>query len=107
MQADTFALGTSFLKLVVARDSDLREDIADYDGDNTSLLDCYVLATDADSFDYVYADNLGKVELVRVETVTVIGGDYEVRCYTNEVTAYLDEQGQLWLDAEMHDDVFC
>lgn len=103
MEANVLGLG--FLKLVAARDSDLREDIADYDGDNTELLNCYVLATDND--EYVYADKLGKVELVRVECVAVIGSDYETRCYTNTVTAYKDAEGTLWMDEQLHDEVFC
>ena len=105
MQADVFELGTSFLKLVVARDSELREDIEAYDGDNTELLDCYVIATDDN--EYVYAKELGNVELIRINTVSVIGSDYEVRCYTNEITAYKDADGSIWMDEQLHDEVFC
>jgi hypothetical protein len=31
----------------------------------------------------------------------------EVRCYENEVTAYKDANGSIWMDAELHDEVFC
>lgn len=107
MQTNAVNLGTSFMKLVLARDSNLRDDIAGYDGDDTNLLNYYVLATDADGYEYVYADKLGTTEIVRVNTIAVHGGDNGVRCYAKTVTAYKDAQGELWLDAEMHDEVFC
>jgi hypothetical protein len=107
MLANVLELGTGFMQLIAARDSDLREDIEDYDGEGTALLDCYVLAMDEEGYDNIYKTELGKVELVRVECVTVIGSDFETRCYTNTVMAYKDEQGTLWLDEQLHDEVFC
>jgi hypothetical protein len=106
MQAKADELGLGFYKLVQVKDSDLREDVECYDGEDTALLEHYVLATDG--YDYVLATDLGTITLERVNTLTVVGsGDGEVRCYENEVTAYKDAKGDLWMDAELHDEVFC
>mgnify|MGYP003349456479 FL=1 len=105
MQADVYNLGTGFYKLQLIRDTELREDVVNYDGADTYLLDCYTLAGDGD---YVFSDNLGLVTLVRVGTCAVIGSaSGEVRCYTHDITAYRDNVGDLWMDAELHDEVFC
>jgi hypothetical protein len=101
-------MGQEFYKLVQAKDTDLREDIADYDGDDTELLEHYVLATDDYEYVSCEASELGTVELVRVDVVAVIGSSgFETRCYSNTVAAYKDAQGTLWMDAELHDEVFC
>ena len=97
-------------KLVQAKDTDLREDITAYDGDETDLLEHYVIATDEDGFDYVSCDahTLGLVDIVHVDTVAVIGENTGgVRCYANKIAVYKDSEGTLWMDADMHDDVFC
>jgi len=108
MEANVLGLGLEFYKLVQVKDSELREDVECYDGEDTRLLENYVLATDG--YDYVSceAGELGTVELVRVNTLAVIGSTGgEVRCYENEVTAYKDANGSIWMDAELHDEVFC
>jgi hypothetical protein len=110
MQANTANMGQAFYKLVQAKHSDLRDDITDYDGDDTSLLEHYVIATDEDDCDYVSCEaaELGTVTLVQVDTVTVVGScNFETRCYTDKVAAYKDANGSIWMDAELHDDVFC
>ena len=97
-------------KLVQAKDTDLREDIAAYDGDETDLLDYYVLATDEDGFDYVSCDGhtLSLVDIVHVDTVAVIGESTGgVRCYANKIAVYKDSEGNIWMDADKHDEVFC
>jgi len=107
MFANTAELGLAFYKLVQAKDSELREEIVAYDGEDTKLLEHYVIATDSND-EYIVAENLGKVEIVRVDTVAVIGSsNFEVRCYANIVTAYKDANGSIWMDAELHDEVFC
>jgi hypothetical protein len=101
-------LGQAFYKLVKAKDSDMRDDIVDYDGEDTDLLEHYVIATD--DYDYVSceASELGTVEIVQVDAVAVIGECMTgVRCYAKKVAAYKDAQGTLWMDAELHDEVFC
>lgn len=106
MQADIFNLGKGFYKLAKVRDTELREDVADYDGEDTRLMDSYTLDTDCD--DYIYSEQLGAVEIVRVAAVAVIGESWGgVRCYDREIVAYKDTQGRVWMDAELHDEVFC
>jgi hypothetical protein len=96
----------SYIKLVKARDTELAEDIVDYDGEDTELLDMYVAADDGN--DMVYKKKLGKVDIEEVEVVVVIGESTGgVRCYTNEVEAYRDEAGDLWLAERMFEEVFC
>jgi hypothetical protein len=96
----------SYIKLVKARDTELAEDIVDYDGEDTELLDMYVAADDGN--DMVYKKKLGKVDIEEVEVVAVIGESTGgVRCYTNEVEAYRDEAGDLWLAERMFEEVFC
>jgi hypothetical protein len=105
MQADIYNLGTTFYKLVAIRDTELREDVTNYDGEDTYLLDCYTLAGDGD---YLDKEDLGVVTLERVGCCAVIGSATgEVRCYVRDITAYRDAQGDLWMDAELHDEVFC
>jgi hypothetical protein len=95
-----------YIKLVKARDTELAEDIVDYDGESTELLDMYVAADDGD--DMVYKKKLGKVDIEEVEVVAVIGESMGgVRCYTNEVEAYRDAAGDLWLAERMFEEVFC
>jgi len=106
MQADIYNLGTAFYKLVAIRDTELREDVIGYDGEDTYLLDCYTLA--GDDMGYAEKQDLGLVTLVRVGCCAVIGSAMgEVRCYVHDITAYKDAQGDLWMDAELHDEVFC
>ena len=109
MQADYSEMGKGFYKLVLARNSELRDDIVNYDGEHTSLLDCYVLDTeDAGEGDYKFKEYLGKVEIVRVVAVAVIGEHSGgVSCYAKETVAYKDEQDRIWLDEQLHDEVFC
>ena len=96
----------SYIKLVKARDTELAEDIVDYDGEDTELLDMYVAADDGN--DMVYKNKLGKVDIEEVEVVAVIGESMGgVRCYTNEVEAYRDAAGDLWLAERMFEEVFC
>ena len=105
MQADIYNLGTGFYKLELIRETELAKDVIDYDGEDTFLLDCYTLAGDGD---YVFKEDLGLVTLVRVGCVAVIGSIHgEVRCYERDITAYRDAQGDTWMDAELHDEVFC
>ena len=104
--ADIYNLGTGFYKLMLIReDAELAKDVIDYDGEDTYLLDCYTLAGDGD---YVFKEDLGLVTLVRVGCCAVIGSAHgETRCYTHDITAYRDNVGDLWMDAELHDEVFC
>jgi hypothetical protein len=107
MQVDATELGLVFYKLVQVKDSKLRKDVECYDGSNTALLENYVLEID-NNYEYVQGRQLGAVELVRANCLAVIGNaNEEIRCYEKTITAYKDNYGDLWMDAELHDDVFC
>ena len=96
-----------YMKLIKARDTEMAADIADYDGEDSKLLDMYVTATDGEP-DSIYKKKLGKVEVQEIEVVVVIGESTGgVRCYTNEVEAYRDKAGDLWLAERMFEEVFC
>ena len=101
-------LGKSFLKLTQARnDAEQAELIRENDSDDSAMLDCYVVETDAQG-DCTAKTELGKVELVRVNTVALHGsvsGDMQI--YGNSVQAYKDAEGALWMDEQWHDEVFC
>jgi hypothetical protein len=90
--------GESFIKLIKARNSDLAEDIKDYDGEDTCLLDHYIETEET-------SKQLGIVTIIHVPTVSLIGNP--ARAYDNEVMAYKDANNDIWMDAEMHDEIFC
>jgi len=95
------------MQLILARDSNVAEDLRDYDGDDTHLLNCYVTAgCNDDTYEDVYADALDIAETKTVQTVFVYG-DYETRCYSKNVQAVVDKEGKVWIDAELYDEVFC
>ena len=107
MQANTANMGQAFYKLVQVKDDELLEAIVDYDGEGTALLNSYVIATDNDD-DYVFTEKLGAVELVSVNALTVVySANGGLQCYEQTITAYKDANGSIWMDAELHDDVFC
>ena len=101
-------IGKEFFKLEKIGNTDLAQDVIDYDGEDTFLLDCYTL----DHVDGEYIcrsrDQLGNVKLVEINACAVIG-EYGggVRCYERNIQAYEDVDGEMWMDAEFHDEVFC
>jgi hypothetical protein len=100
-------MGLEFYKLVQAKDSDLREDIVDYDGDDTDLLEHYVLATDDCEYVSCEAQTLGLVHIVHVDAVAVIGESTGgVRCYAKKIAVCKDTDGNIWMDAALEDEVF-
>lgn len=97
-----------YIKLVKARNTDLAEDIINYDGDDTSLLDCYVTDCVEDSEVYAEITELDIAGTTVVETVLVMGSSYgEVRCYNNEVEVVVDNEGNYWMHESKYDEVFC
>lgn len=97
----------NFIKLVKARETELKEEIAGYDGEDSDLLDAYVVHGDDSDGDFVYKENLGKVEIVEVKTVMVMGGPDGCRCFDQEIIAFKDEAGDIWMNEEQYEDVFC
>jgi len=97
-------IGREYVKLVLAKDTDLAEDIKNYDGENTYLLDCYVTdeldnATSIAQLDVVDIDN--------VECVLVMGsGDEGVRCYTKSITVLVTQDEERYMDLAYYDLIF-
>lgn len=99
-------LGKCFIKLVQARDTELVEDITNYDGERTRLLDYYTV----EDYEIVdFADIVDKVDSVKiVDTVSVHGSFYgEVRCYTDRASVLVLTDGTMWMDEALHDNIFC
>jgi len=101
-------LGKQFIKLALANDTEVREDIMQYDGVDTHLLGCYTLADDAYDTVVEFTEIVDKVEDVEVvETVAVMGGYEGTRCYTNSVIVLVLEDGTVYMDEALHDNIFC
>ena len=109
MQADATKMGQTYMLLVKAGMSDLAEDIIAYDGEDSDLLDRYVVEYCYASEDYICeaAEALGELVDVEVETVIVIGDSYgDTRCYEGVAQAKQDVLGRIWLDEQLHDETF-
>jgi len=109
MWADVNEMGKNFFMLTQAyNDAEFAEELKDYDDEDTEMLNDYVLAIGDDS-DYIScsAEELGKLEEVKVKTVMLYGEEYDRRCWVNETVAYKDALGRIWLDEQLHDEVFC
>jgi hypothetical protein len=102
-------LGKSFIKLTLAKDTDLADDIKAYDGDDTYLLNCYTLEADAYDETLDFASIVDSVDRVQVvEAVIVMGSMHgDTRCYTNSVSVLVLKDGTMYMDEALHDEVFC
>ena len=101
-------IGKEYIKLVQAKDTELVEDIVQYDGKESFLLECYVTECDEGATTYANASELAeRVEGIEiVDTVLVMGNFNETRCYSNSVQALVLEDGTKWMDAAFFDLVF-
>ena len=102
-------LGKQFIKLTQVKTTDLAEDIIAYDGEHTYLLDCYTLADDAYDTVEAFANIADKIDNVEVVTTVAVFGSStgDVRCYTNNVQALVLEDGTMYMDEALHDNIFC
>ena len=95
-----------YMELVLAKDSDLWEDMVANGYDD--IGDYYTLATDEDGMDSVYADSIDIDFVARTKVVSMIGSrDGDCRCYDKEWLVLVDKQGKVWMDAEDFEEVFC
>jgi hypothetical protein len=101
-------VGKEYIKLVQAKHTELAEDIVQYDGADSGLLEHYVTECDEGATTYADASELAdKVEGTEiVNTVLVMGNFDEIRCYSNSVQALVLEDGTKWMDAAFFDLVF-
>ena len=96
-----------YLKLEQAANTELRNTLTRYDGENTALLAHYVLATADDEL--VYADTVAAAQQVEVDCVAVIHSTMtgETRCYARTAQAIKDTAGALWIAEALHEATFC
>ena len=96
-----------YLKLEQAANTELRNTLTRYDGENTALLTHYVLATADDEL--VYADTVAAAQQVEVDCVAVIHSTMtgETRCYARTAQAIKDTAGALWIAEALHEATFC
>lgn len=101
-------LGKQYIKLALVNDTEVREDVMLYDGEDTHLLGNYTLADDAYDSVVDFASIADKVDSVEVvETLAVHGGGGGTRCYANLVSVLVLEDGTMWMDEALHDNIFC
>lgn len=104
-------LQQEYYKLTQAQnDSEVREEIEHYDGENSVLMQHYVLEIDENYSPVIKNFEVIKDQIERsdlVETVLVIGnGSGETRCYSNKAPVFVLKDGTIWMDCELHDEVF-
>jgi hypothetical protein len=108
MKADISAMGKSFLRLAYLKDTELHEDAAE-EGITTYDMH-YTLADEGEVQDGAIAataEQLGPVTVLNVATVTCMGDAQGQRWYTGRACVLQDAQGRVWIDEQLHDDVFC
>ena len=105
-------LQQEYYKLTQAQnDSEVSEEIKNYDGENSILMQHYVIEIDENyspvlkSFEEII-EQVQKTDVV--DTVLVIGGGggNETRCYSNKAPVFVLKDGTIWMDCELHDEVF-
>jgi hypothetical protein len=102
-------LGKEFVQLVQVKNTLLKVDVVDYDGEGTHLLEYYTTASEEDGIVRCYAsiDELADADGIEtVDTLTVMGGYEGTRCYTNSVTVLVADDGTKWMDLAYNDLIF-
>lgn len=89
-----------YLKLCVARDSTIAEQLAD-EGYG-KLLQHYTMATDA-SDSSIYEEFTHNGDTVQADIVAVLGD----RAYVRTAQIVLRDNGSAWVDAELEEEIFC
>lgn len=101
MAFDVFELGKTFYKVVPARETFLSGDIIRL-SPNGDYLEYY---TDPDGDEIEESNNIGMVEIKRIDTISVLGTTPEV--HINSTIAYEDSGGRIWIDSALYDTIFC
>ena len=103
-----------FVRLVKAkdmRDIEYKQEILDYDGGNSAILENYVLDCDGNG-EYVSIINLETLRSIAtdvdtVHTVFLYGHESDRRCWGSEIQVYLTETGEVYMDEALMDSAFC
>jgi hypothetical protein len=104
MHANVAEMNKGFIRLVQLKHSKLHADAASLGehwtpADEGEVQDGKMIAT---------AEELGRVTLQNVLTVTLQGGGaWRTRWNTGNAGVMVDMQGQGWIDEQLHDEVFC
>lgn len=109
MQANANEMGKEFLLLYKAHnDVELADALREWAGNDTHLLDCYTIAlNEEEDWTLCKAEQMSAVQIVQIEAVAVWGNKDAMRCLGVETWAYEDCEGRIWLDMQLHDEVFC
>jgi hypothetical protein len=102
-----------FVRLVKAKDmSDIeyKQELLDYDGGNSKILDNYVLDCTGDG-EYTSVINLETLRSVAtdidtVQTVFLYGSEFDRRCWGSAIQVYLTETGEVYMDEAFMDSAF-
>jgi hypothetical protein len=107
-------IGECFVRLVKIKDlqdKDYLQEFIDYDGEDSSLLDCYNVDT---TLDGEYASMLTREELNEVlddidtvGTAFMYGSSGDRRCTGSEVQVFITDNGEVYMDEGLMDYAFC
>jgi len=114
MGIQAYTIAESFVRLVKAKDmndAEYLQELKDYDGEDSRLLEQYVLDCDGNG-EYTSVINLETLRAVAdevdiVHTVFLYGDASDRRCWGNEVQVYLTDTGEVYMDEAFMDNAFC
>jgi hypothetical protein len=106
-------IAENFVRLVKAKDmedAEYKQELLDYDGGNSALLENYVLDCDGNG-EYTSVINLETLRSIAdevdiVHTVFLYGSEFDRRCWGSEVQVYLTETGEVYMDEAFMDSAF-
>ena len=108
-----YNIAENFVRLVKAKDmndAEYLQELKDYDGEDSRLLEQYVLDCDGNG-EYTSVINLETLRAVAdevdiVHTVFLYGSEYDRRCWGSNVQVYLTETGEVYMDEAHMDTAF-
>lgn len=114
MGLQAYTIAESFVRLVKAKDmtdAEYLQELKDYDGEDSRLLEQYVLDCDGNG-EYVSVINLETLRAIAdevdiVHTVFLYGDASDRRCWGSEVQVYRTETGEVYMDEAFMDNAFC
>lgn len=113
MGLQAYNIAEVFVRLVKAKDMldmEYKQELLDYDGGNSAILENYVLDCTSDG-EYTSIINLETLRTVAdevdiVHTVFLYGDISDRRCWGSNVQVYLTETGEVYMDEAFMDSAF-
>ena len=113
MGLQAYNIAETFVRLVKAKDmedAEYKQELLDYNGGNSELLENYVLDCDSDG-EYASIINLETLRTVAdevdiVHTVFLYGDASDRRCWGSDVQVYITETGEVYMDEAFMDSAF-